>query len=98
VRVAANDVVVAPRCSELCVTTGTLEGTVVRSGFGETTVVDVDPDEGEPDGTVVVGAGGSEIVGGLHLFGPGGAGTATRRATTAMNTARISPAARVRCT
>lgn len=49
-------------------------------------------------GTVDVGAGGSESVGGLHLVGPGGAGTATRRAIAAMNTARMCPAFRVRCT
>jgi len=68
------------------------------TGVDETTVVDDGPVDEVDDGPVDGGAGGSESVGGLQALGPGGAGTATRRATAAMNTARISPAAFVRCT
>ncbi|MEN9802527.1 MAG: hypothetical protein RLZ37_1652, partial [Actinomycetota bacterium] len=77
--VSSGVVVVEASCSELV-------GTFVTTEVDETAVVDVGSGDGVVAGAVDVGAGGSESVGGLHVLGPGGAGTATRRATTEMNT------------
>lgn len=47
-------------------------------------------------GSVDTGPGGSAMAGARHRCGPDGAGTAARRVIVAMNTARISPAERVK--